>query len=105
MSNTSISITFLTNQIFLLIPSVYSTMDILAQPSINLAGFRIDEPMTTLTDLVVSAVCFYAFYKLHKKNLPGRTQLFFRLYFLTMGIATGIGGLIGHGFLYLFSFG
>jgi hypothetical protein len=60
--------------------------------------------MTTLTDLVVSAVCFYAFHQLNKKNSQGRTQLFFRYYFLTMGIATGIGGLIGHGFLYLFSF-
>jgi hypothetical protein len=61
--------------------------------------------MTTLTDLVVSAVCFYAFYTLTKKKLPGRTQLYFRYYFLLMGIATCLGGLVGHGFLYLLSFG
>lgn len=60
--------------------------------------------MTTATDLLVSAVCFYAFYKLTKHAAPGRTQLFFRLYFLLMGIATFLGGLIGHGFLYALSF-
>jgi hypothetical protein len=80
-------------------------MEILQQPSIHFFGIRVDEPMTTLTDLVVSAVCFYAFYTLTKKKLPGRTQLYFRYYFLLMGIATCLGGLVGHGFLYLLSFG
>lgn len=79
-------------------------MEILQQPSISLFSIRIDEPITTLTDLLVSIVCFFAFYKLSKKGLPGQSQLFFRYYFLTMGIATCFGGLIGHGFLYLFSF-
>ena len=80
-------------------------MEILPQPSIHILGIRIDEPMTTLTDLVVSAVCFYAFYSLSQKKLPGQAQLYFRYYFLLMGIATCIGGLVGHGFLYLLSFG
>jgi hypothetical protein len=75
-----------------------------AQPSIYPFGVRIDEPMTTLTDLLVSAVCFYAFYQLRRKKLPGNTQLYFRLYFLLMSVATFFGGLIGHGFLYAFSF-
>lgn len=79
-------------------------MDILRQPSISILGIRVDEPMTTLTDLLVSVVCFYAFYKLTKKKLPGRTQLYFRYYFLLMGIATCLGGLVGHAFLYLLSF-
>lgn len=79
-------------------------MEILRQPSIHIFGIRVDEPMTTLTDLVVSVVCLYAFYQLSKKNLQGRTQLYFRYYFLLMGIATCLGGLVGHGFLYLLSF-
>lgn len=79
-------------------------MEILPQPSIYIFGLRVDEPMTTLTDLVVSAVCFYAFYQLSKKKLPGHTQLYFRYYFLLLGIATCLGGLVGHGFLYLLSF-
>ena len=74
------------------------------QPSIYPFGIRIDEPMATVTDLLVSAVCFYAFYKLTKKKLPGRSQWYFRYYFLLIGIATFLGGVIGHGFLYALSF-
>ena len=74
------------------------------QPSIYPFGIRIDEPMAVVTDLLVSAVCFYAFYKLTKKNLPGRSQWYLRYYFLLIGIATFLGGVIGHGFLYALSF-
>lgn len=74
------------------------------QPSIDLFGIRIDEPVTTATDLLVSAVCLYAFIKLQRAQLPGRTQLYFRGYFLLMALATLLGGLIGHGFLYALSF-
>jgi hypothetical protein len=72
--------------------------------SVELWGLRIDEPVTALTDLVVSAVCFIAFYKLHNSGLPGKTQMFLRVYFLLMGVATCFGGVIGHAFLYAFSF-
>ncbi len=74
------------------------------QPSISLLGIRIDEPVNMFTDLIVSVVCFIAYYKLTKKNLPGKTQRYFRLYFFLMGLATFFGGVIGHGFLYAFSF-
>jgi hypothetical protein len=56
------------------------------------------------TDLIVSAVCLIAYYRLTKKQLSGKTQLYFRWYFLLMGLATLFGGVIGHGFLYAFSF-
>lgn len=75
-----------------------------ADTYIDIFGIRVLEPMTTLTDLFVSAVCFYAFIRLRKINRP---ELHFKLinwFFLTMGIATTFGGLIGHGFIYLFSF-
>lgn len=74
------------------------------QPSIDLYGIRIDEPVTTITDLVVSVVCFYAFYNLNKIALKNQVHWNLKYYFLSMGMATLIGGLIGHGFLYLFSF-
>ncbi|MEI9918876.1 MAG: hypothetical protein WDO14_08730 [Bacteroidota bacterium] len=67
-------------------------------------GIRIDEPVTALTDLLVSAVCFVAFFRLRKQALPGNTQLYFRYYFLLMAIGTLFGGLIGHAFLYALSF-
>jgi len=69
---------------------------------INIYGILVLEPVTTLTDLIVSFVCFISFYRLMKLN---RTELHFKLisiFFLTMGLATAFGGLIGHGFLYLF---
>ncbi len=75
------------------------------QPSIYPFGIRIDEPMTTFTDVIVAIVCFYAFYQLNKRKFTGRSQMFFRYYFLLMGIATFLGGVIGHGFLYALSFG
>jgi hypothetical protein len=77
---------------------------IIPQPSINIQGIRVDEPMVALTDLLVSTVCLIAFIKLSKLQLPGRAQLYFRLYLLLMCIATCFGGLIGHAFLYALSF-
>lgn len=74
------------------------------QPSIFPFGIRIDEPVTTLTDLLVSAVCFYAFWGIRKKMREGQFKTYTQYYFLSMGIATLIGGIIGHGFLYAFSF-
>lgn len=79
-------------------------LSIVSQPSISILGIRIDEPINTLTDLLVSAVCFFAFYHLSIRKQPGRTHVYFRMYFLLLGIATLFGGLVGHGFLYLFTF-
>lgn len=75
-----------------------------SQPSLFPFGIRVDEPINMLTDLVVSAVCLIAFYQLRKKNIPGMTHTYFSLYFLLLGLATLSGGIIGHGFLYAFSF-
>ena len=76
----------------------------LVQPSIYICNIRLDEPVTTITDLVVSVMCFYAFYQLN--SIPKKNKVHWNLkyYFLSMGLATLIGGVIGHGFLYLFSF-
>lgn len=75
------------------------------QPSIYIGDIRIDEPVTTLTDLLVAAVCFYAYVRLRQKSTPKiMVMLMLQYFFLFMGIATVIGGLIGHGFLYALSF-
>ncbi len=79
-------------------------MDNFAQPSIYLGNLRIDEPVTTLTDLFVTAVCFFAYYRLRKIKPLSRMQIYLIYYFLTMGLATALGGLIGHAFLYKLSF-
>jgi hypothetical protein len=75
-----------------------------ADTYIDIFGIRVLEPMTTLTDLMVSAVCFYAFFHLRRINRPELHFKFMNWFFFTMGLATALGGLIGHGFLYLFSF-
>ncbi len=67
-------------------------------------GVRIDEPIVTLTDLLVTVVCFIYAYKIHKSGRSEKTFLYFKIYFFTMGIATLLGGIIGHAFFYLFSF-
>jgi hypothetical protein len=74
------------------------------QPSIFPFGIRIDEPITMLTDVLVAAVCFYAFFRLLKIPSGHRIKTYLLLYFMGMGIATFVGGVIGHGFLYAFSF-
>jgi hypothetical protein len=74
------------------------------QPPVYISGFRIDEPVTSLTALLISAVCFYAFIKLGKYAAANSTIRFLRYYFLVMAIATANGGIIGHAFLSYLSF-
>ncbi len=74
------------------------------QPDIFIGALRINEPVTTATDLFVSLVCFYAFVQLSRLSVRNKVHLYLRYYFLSMGIATAIGGLMGHGFFYLFNF-
>jgi hypothetical protein len=72
--------------------------------TIHLLGIRIDEPIVTITDLLVSALCFIYAYKIHKSGKQEKTFVYFKIYFFVMGIATFLGGVIGHAFLYAFSF-
>ncbi len=74
----------------------------IAQPSIYIGNLRVDEPINTLTDLVVAAICFYGFYKLSGREIKNKVHLYLKYYFLSMGIATFVGGVVGHGFLYAF---
>jgi len=70
---------------------------------IELFGLRVDEPMVTLTDLIVSFLCFLYFYKMTVSPNKGKVFTYFKYYFLVMGLATTFGGVIGHAFYYEFS--
>ena len=70
------------------------------QPTIELYGLPIMEPMVTFTDLWITLICLYAFFSLRKKKLSGRIHRYMRYYFLIMGIATFLGGVLGHAFQY-----
>lgn len=72
--------------------------------TLNVFGIRIDEPVVTITDLLVSVLCFLFAWKLYKSGKKEKTFIYFQLYFFFMGLATLLGGLIGHAFLYLFTF-
>ena len=72
--------------------------------TIYIFGIKILEPVATVTDLLVSVVCFFAFYKIHKTGKKEKIFFYFKSYFLLMAFATLIGGLIGHAFLYKFTF-
>ena len=55
------------------------------QPSIEFGGIRMDEPMMVATDILVTIVCFYAWYRLRK--IPGKSKIktFILIYFISMG--------------------
>jgi hypothetical protein len=72
--------------------------------SVVFGGIRIDEPVVTVTDLLVSVLCFIYSWKIHQSGKKEKTFLYFKIYFFSMGVATMLGGLIGHAFLYAFSF-
>lgn len=57
------------------------------ETSIVLFGVKISEPITSLTDLLVSAVCLYAYLKLTKSKTNSPVVKLFFYYFLTMAIS------------------
>ncbi len=73
----------------------------LNQPSIEVLNIRIDEPITTATDLLLAVICFYAYFRIKKQESSGKVRWYFKYYFLTLGLSTLFGGLLGHAFLYL----
>ncbi len=103
----------------------------LQQPSVFLYGLKVEEPVTVLTDLLVAAVCFWAFAKLRNvhgwqlvvgnlqsavgnrqtSNLKPQTanpnprlKNLWLWFFFLMGLSTALGGFLGHGFLYKLPF-
>ena len=73
------------------------------QPSINIFGILIQEPMCTLTDLTIAILCFFIYIKIGKSDNWNEKRLW-RYYFFFMSAATFLGGLLGHAFLYCGSF-
>lgn len=70
------------------------------QPSIEVFGVTIMEPMVTFTDLWITTVCVYALIKLTQLNKKGKIHQYMRWYFGIMGLATFLGGILGHAFQY-----
>jgi hypothetical protein len=73
------------------------------QPSVELLNIRIDEPITTATDLILAAICIYAFFQIRNLKYMGSVKWYFKYYFLTLGLGALFGGLFGHAFQYTLS--
>ena len=73
------------------------------QPSIEILNVRIDEPVTTITDLLLVSICIYAFIGIRKTCKSGLYSRYFRSYFLILGLGALTGGLLGHAFQYRLS--
>lgn len=71
---------------------------------ISPGGILISEPVTALTDIVLSFVCLYCFLRLRKTRSDIPTVKLFSYYFLTLSIATAYGGIVGHAFIHLLSY-
>lgn len=71
---------------------------------IFISGIRVMEPVTMATDILVTIVCFYAYYRLRKMKLQDTAVNFMMGFFVLLGIATALGGIIGHSFNYALSF-
>jgi hypothetical protein len=76
-----------------------SIFDESIQPSVLIFGIRISEPVTSITDLMSSAACYYFAFRIYQFRTE-KNQMFYLaiLYFLLMGTATFFGGILGHAF-------
>jgi len=69
------------------------------QPSIDIFGITIWEPVTMLTDIILAIFCFYFYRRISKAKSTERGKWYFAQFFLWMSINTFLGGVMGHGFL------
>ncbi len=74
------------------------------QPAIHWFGLRIEEPMTALTDVLIALVCLIAYLGVRKMPQKSKVKRLLTYYFLTMGIATFLGGVLGHALQYYLGF-
>ena len=74
------------------------------QPSIELFGLVIHTPITAITDVFISIICFVAYHKPNTLPSQGEVHRLFKYYFLSMSMATFLGGVIGHALMHYLPF-
>jgi len=79
-------------------------MTYLQNPSIDIFGLRIDEPVSTITDLIVAAVGILGFIRTSSSSNEKHVSCY-RYFFLLTGISTLFSALFGHAFGYQFGSG
>lgn len=76
-------------------------MEALKNPTIFIGDLRIDEPVTTGTDIIVAIIGIIAFMGLRGAGSPKHVA-WFRWFFLVTAVSTLVSSLIGHAFVYHF---
>jgi hypothetical protein len=76
-------------------------MNPLQNPSIEIFGLRVDEPVTAFTDVLVALIGIIGYLKIKAENNQKHVNLY-SYFFLGTGICTFIAGMVGHAFLYRF---
>ncbi len=69
------------------------------QPGIDIGGFILMEPTTVITDFLISALCFWFWYKL-KPHRDKDSVRFASYFFFFLGWAATIGAIFGHGLIH-----
>lgn len=72
-------------------------------PSIELFGIRVDEPITTGTDIVFALVGIVGFFKLMNSANQKHVSVY-NYFFLGTGLSALVAGILGHAFLYRFGY-
>ncbi len=72
-------------------------------PTIYIGNLRVDEPITSITNIIFAAICLFAF--INTKNQKHRIAAnIYRWFILAIGFSAVVAAFIGHAFLYRFGF-
>lgn len=74
------------------------------QPSIELFGIIFHTPVTAITDVMVAIINYVAYVKLKRMPDQGEVHRLFKYYFLSMSLATFLGGVVGHALMHYLPF-
>jgi hypothetical protein len=73
------------------------------QPDLFVTNVRIAEPITSLTGLCITLLCFWAFFSLKNNKTVGQQPRFhLKWVLLAIGVSNLVSALFGHAFLYQF---
>ena len=74
------------------------------QPSVEVFGLVFHTPVTAFTDVIVAIICYVAYSRLQNLEEQGEVHRLFKYYFLSMSLATFLGGVVGHALMHYLPF-
>lgn len=67
-------------------------MSAIKDTTIHIASFAIHEPITTLTDFIISGLCIYFYFKLNKFSNKNTSTTYWKYFYGFMALGSFIGG-------------